>query len=52
MRLQTYKFRDEARQGAFDEIEMFYNPVREHSKTGKLTFVKFKRWKILEMAGV
>lgn len=47
IRRRVYRSRDEARQDAFDYIEMFYNPKRKHVRNGMLSPVEFeKRQKI------
>ena len=42
IRRRTYKTREEARQDVFDYVEMFYNPVRKHSKLDFLSPVQFE----------
>lgn len=42
IRRQTYSTRKAAREDIFDYIEMFYNPVRKHSKNGLLSPVNFE----------
>lgn len=42
IRRRTYKPRAEARQDAFDYIEMFYNPKRKHVRNGMLSPVEFE----------
>ena len=37
IRRRVYRSRDEARQDAFDYIEMFYNPKRKHVRNGMLS---------------
>ena len=49
---RTYKTREEARQNAFDYIEMFYNPVRKHVRNGMLSPVEFERPQTLIAQGV
>lgn len=34
IRRRAYPTRDAARQGVFDDIEMFYNPKRKHTNNG------------------
>lgn len=43
IRRKTYRNRDEARQGAFEYIEMFYNPKCKHVRDGMLSPVEFER---------
>ena len=43
-----YKAREEARQGVFDHVEMFCNPVREQVRNGMLSPVEFERQHILK----
>ena len=43
IRRRTYKTRADARQDVFDYIEMFYNPLRKHTKNGMLSPVDFER---------
>lgn len=43
IRRRVYRSRDEARQDAFDYIEMFYNPKRKHVRNGMLSPVEFER---------
>ena len=43
VRGRTYSSRAEARQDVFDYIEMFYNPLRKHTKNGMLSPVDFER---------
>lgn len=37
IRRRVYATRDEARQDVFNYIEMFYNPVRRHSYSNRLS---------------
>lgn len=43
IRRRVYRTREEARQDAFDYIEMFYNPKRKHARSGMLSPVDFER---------
>lgn len=43
IRRKTYLTRDEARQDIFDYIEMFYNPKRRHSYSGRLSPMEYER---------
>ncbi|KEJ89034.1 ISPsy26, transposase orfB [Sulfitobacter donghicola DSW-25 = KCTC 12864 = JCM 14565] len=53
IRRRTYPTRDHARQDAFDDIEMFYNPKRKHSNNGMLSPADFEERQLkLEKAGV
>ena len=37
-----YKTRDEAKQGMFHYIEMFYNPKRRHTNNGRLSPAEYE----------
>ena len=52
IRRRIYKTLEEARQDAFDYIEMFYNPVRKPARNGMLSPVDFGRQQILNTEGV
>jgi putative transposase len=52
IRRRTYKSRAEARQDAFDYIEMFNNPKRKHVRNGMLSSVEFERQQKLTAEGV
>jgi putative transposase len=52
IRRRTYKTREEARQDAFDYIEVLYNPVRKHARNGILSPVEIERQQILKAEGV
>jgi putative transposase len=53
IRRKIYQTRDEARQDLFEYIEMFYNPIRKHTKNGMLSPVEFEtRQQKLNQAGV
>jgi len=43
IRRKTYGTRDDAKQDAFDYIEMFYNPKRRHSFSNDLSPVEYER---------
>ena len=43
IRRKVYKTRQEARQGVFDYIELFYNPKRRHTNKGLLSPAAFER---------
>ena len=43
IRRRIYPGRDAARQDVFEYIEMFYNPVRRHGHTDRLSPVEFER---------
>lgn len=43
IRRKIYPDRAAARQDVFEYIEMFYNPVRRHGHTGKLSPIEFER---------
>lgn len=43
IRRKIYQTRDEARQDLFEYIEMFYNPIRKHTKNGMLSPVEFEK---------
>ncbi|MCD6679849.1 MAG: IS3 family transposase, partial [Burkholderiaceae bacterium] len=43
IRRRIYPGRDAARQDVFEYIEMFYNPVRRHGYTDRLSPVEFER---------
>jgi len=51
VRRGTYKTRDDARQDAFDYIEMFYNPKCKHANNGLLSPVDFERWQNMKPQG-
>jgi hypothetical protein len=40
---KAYRIRAEARQDVFDDIEMFYNPMRRHVRDEMLSPVEFER---------
>lgn len=42
IRRRTYKTRNQARQGIFEYIEMFYNPKRKHTNNGLLSPIDFE----------
>ena len=52
IRRGTYRTREEARQDAFDYMEMFYNPKRKHARNGMLSPVEFERQKMMRREGV
>ena len=52
VRQRTYKTRDDARQGVFDYIEMFYNPQRKHVRNGMLSPIAFETRQKLNPQGV
>ncbi len=52
IRRRAYRSRDEARQGVFDYIEMFYNPIRKHVRNGMLSPVEFERQQMMSTEGV
>ena len=52
IRRRTYKTREEARQDVFDDVEMFYRPVRKQVRNGMLSPVEFERQQILQAEGV
>ena len=43
IRRKIYRTRDEARQDVFDYIEMFYNPIRRHNYSGRLSPMEYER---------
>jgi putative transposase len=43
IRRKIYKTRNDARQEIFEYIEMFYNPVRRHSKANNLSPVEYEK---------
>lgn len=52
IRRKTYKTRDDARQGVFDYVEMFYNPQRNHAKNGMLSPAEFEKQQKLNPQGI
>jgi hypothetical protein len=51
-RRRTYKTREDAPRDVFDNVEMFYNPVRKHVRNGMLSPVEFERQQTLNAEGV
>ncbi len=49
IRRRTYKIRDEAWQGVFDCIEMFYSSIRKQARNGMLSPNQFERQQILKV---
>ncbi len=49
---KVYRTRNEARGGAFDDIERFYNPRRRHSKPGHLSPMEFEARAMLAQPAV
>ncbi len=43
IRRRVHATRDEARQDVFNNIEMFYNPVRRHSYSNRLSPVNYEK---------
>lgn len=43
IRRKVYRTRAEARRDAFDYIEMFYTPTRNHAQNGMMSPVEFER---------
>lgn len=52
VRRKVYRTRDEARADLFDDIEMFYNPIRKHARNGMLSPVEFERKHKVKAEGV
>ncbi|MBP2276027.1 transposase InsO family protein [Sphingomonas sp. PL20] len=52
IRRRIYKTREGARQDVFDYIEMFYNPIRTHVRSGMLSPVDLERQQALMAQGV
>ena len=52
IRRKIYRTRDEARQDVFDYIEMFYNPKRRHSYSGRLSPVEYEKQYFLRQESV
>ena len=52
VRRKTYKTRADARQDAFDYIEMFCNPQRKHARNGMLSPITFEQQQKLNLQGV
>ena len=48
----VYKTRDEARQDAFEYIEMFYNPICKHAHNARLSPVIFEKQQKLNLRSV
>ena len=52
IRRKTYATPEEARQGVFNYIEMFYQPKRKHDKNGMLSAIDFERQQNMKLQGV
>jgi putative transposase len=52
IRRRVYATRDEARQDVFNYIEMFYNPVRRHSYSNRLSPVNYEKQYFERLASV
>ncbi|MCA3657814.1 MAG: IS3 family transposase [Methylobacterium sp.] len=52
VRRKVYRTRDEARADVFDDIEMFYNPIRKHARNGMLSPIEFERKHKVKAEGV
>jgi putative transposase len=48
----TYLDREQARQGMFDYIEMFYNPIRRNSHIDSISSVKYEQYFNQRLASV
>ncbi|MET3124717.1 transposase InsO family protein [Oxalobacteraceae bacterium GrIS 2.11] len=52
IRRKVYLTRDEGKADVFDYIEMFYNPKRRHSSSGRLSPVDYEKQYFERLSGV
>ena len=52
IRRRIYLDRETARRDVFDNIEMFYNPVRRHGNNGGIAPMEFEKQYFKELSGV
>ena len=52
IRRKVYLTRDEGKADVFDYIEMFYNPKRRHSSSGRLSPVDYEKQYFERLGGV
>jgi len=51
-RKKIYATREEAKREIFNFIEMFYNPIKRHSRTGRVSPAKFEEDYFSRLEGV